>query len=184
MRYLKKFNESKELDLYRMEYGIIGTYVINSDGSVDVNGSVDLKNRDLTELPVKYGKVSGSFNCSYNKLTSLKGCPNTCKWIDCSVNNLYNLYFVGETTDGIEFSGNPIDEVFEVCDVVVYDHVEEDEDIDETIELHKKFIKYMQEFRPIRGNQILLKRLKECLYMCDLSEDVEVEFLKQYEILE
>ena len=53
----------------------ITNYIINSDMSVDVNGNVDLANDDLTDLPLKFNKVTGSFYCSGNKLTSLKGCP-------------------------------------------------------------------------------------------------------------
>jgi hypothetical protein len=30
----------------------------------------------MTKIPVKFGKVSGEFYCSYNKLTTLEGCPN------------------------------------------------------------------------------------------------------------
>jgi len=34
-----------------------------------------LYNRGLTKLPLKFGKVSGDFYCSYNKFTILEGCP-------------------------------------------------------------------------------------------------------------
>jgi hypothetical protein len=53
-------------------------YTINSDDTIDINGNVDLYARlgNMTKLPVKFGKVSGGFYCSGNKLTSLEGCPN------------------------------------------------------------------------------------------------------------
>ncbi|WP_136419536.1 zincin-like metallopeptidase domain-containing protein [Herbaspirillum sp. ST 5-3] len=54
--------------------GIEG-YTINQDLTVDVNGSVNLANKDLMNIPVQFGKVSGDFDCSGNSLTSLKGCP-------------------------------------------------------------------------------------------------------------
>ena len=48
---------------------------LNSNSSYDVDGDVSLMNMELTELPMKFGKVSGNFSCSNNKLTSLVGSP-------------------------------------------------------------------------------------------------------------
>ena len=48
---------------------------LNNDGLYDVNSSVDLRGANLTELPMKFGKVNGFFDCAYNNLTSLDGCP-------------------------------------------------------------------------------------------------------------
>jgi hypothetical protein len=72
----------------------IKNYTINSDGSIDVDGNVNLYYMELTELPLTFNKVTGHFSCSNNKLTSLKGCP---RWIggffDCERNNLTSLEF-------------------------------------------------------------------------------------------
>jgi hypothetical protein len=57
------------------EYGI-RNYRINEDGSVDVDGNVDLRFRELREMPLKFNKVSGYFYCNSNLLTNLRGCPN------------------------------------------------------------------------------------------------------------
>jgi len=56
----------------------LGNYTINSDDTVDVNGNVFLYRElgNMEKLPVKFGKVSGFFTCSENKLTTLEGCPN------------------------------------------------------------------------------------------------------------
>ena len=54
---------------------LIQNYTINDDGSVDVIGDVRLGVLKLTELPLKFGSVSGNFYCHSNKLTSLEGCP-------------------------------------------------------------------------------------------------------------
>jgi hypothetical protein len=53
-------------------------YTINPDNTIDVNGDVDLDYvlGKMEKLPVKFGKVSGSFLCNYTKLTTLEGCPN------------------------------------------------------------------------------------------------------------
>ena len=56
---------------------IKGTYEI-INGIYNVQGDVKVQHLDklnLTELPIKFGHVSGNFDCSNNKLTSLKNCP-------------------------------------------------------------------------------------------------------------
>jgi hypothetical protein len=50
-------------------------HTIHSDGSISVQGDVDLSSKNLTELPFKFRKVTGNFNCYNNQLTSLNGCP-------------------------------------------------------------------------------------------------------------
>ena len=47
----------------------------NADGSIDVHGDVDLYRLNLKKIPLKFNKVSGYFDCSYNNLTSLEGAP-------------------------------------------------------------------------------------------------------------
>jgi hypothetical protein len=51
------------------------TWTLNSEGKVDVNGAVDMSTINLTEIPVKFGRVDGYFDCRENKLTTLKNCP-------------------------------------------------------------------------------------------------------------
>jgi hypothetical protein len=81
-------------------------YTINPDDTVDINGDVNLYNTvdvdgdvdlynaldDMKKLPIKFGKVSGWFTCSENKLTTLKGCPT---YVDgnfyCKGNKLVTL---------------------------------------------------------------------------------------------
>ena len=53
----------------------ITNYTINPDGSIDVDGNVNLSYMGLTKIPIKFNKVSGYFDCSYNFITSLEGCP-------------------------------------------------------------------------------------------------------------
>ena len=55
----------------------IENYTINSQGEIDVDGDVDLDNKDFKELPYKFGRVKGSFTLIYcTNLTSLKNCPD------------------------------------------------------------------------------------------------------------
>ena len=63
------------------------TYIINENGVINVDGNVDIEGRDLTSIPVQFGHVAGYFDCSSNKLTSLKGCPHTVgKYFACNDN--------------------------------------------------------------------------------------------------
>src|SRR3972149_849420 len=64
----------------------------NSDGTYSSDGNVDLSNLGLTKLLVKFKYVKGNFNCSYNKLTSLKGSPiKVGGYFDCNNNQLTSL---------------------------------------------------------------------------------------------
>jgi hypothetical protein len=70
----------------------IENYHINPDGTVDVDGSVHLPKYGLTELPLKFGRVLGSFYCEKNKLKSLEGSPvYVGGYFDCSHNKLKSL---------------------------------------------------------------------------------------------
>ena len=54
----------------------IRNYTINSKGEIDVNGNVSLTNRNIKELPHKFGTIIGYFTVERCKnLTSLKNCP-------------------------------------------------------------------------------------------------------------
>lgn len=91
MKYLKKFNESKEsIDDICRRYDITN-YTINDDGSIDVD-DVYLQNKGLSELPLTFRNVKGFFNCTYNELTSLKGAPiSVGKYFTCAKNKLTSL---------------------------------------------------------------------------------------------
>ncbi len=65
---LNEFNEDKWLDN-------LEDYTFHKDGTLDVNGDVDLSEMNLTQLPFKFGKVTGDFNCSYNELSSTENMP-------------------------------------------------------------------------------------------------------------
>ena len=84
-------NESNE-DIHEIckRYGI-KNYIIK-DGLVQVDGNVYLTDRGLTKLPLKFGEVSGSFNCASNSLTSLEGAPTRVGgYFNCSLNQLTSL---------------------------------------------------------------------------------------------
>jgi hypothetical protein len=79
-RYKNFIKESKE-----------DIYTINED-SVDVDGDVNLYGKGLTKLPLKFGKVSGYFDCGDNQLISLEGAPLSVGGdFYCSFNQLKSL---------------------------------------------------------------------------------------------
>jgi hypothetical protein len=74
--YNQFIKESKEdIDSICKRYRI-RNYTINEDGTIDVDGDVNLSRRDIDKLPLKFGKVTGSFYCSNVNLLSLEGSPN------------------------------------------------------------------------------------------------------------
>jgi hypothetical protein len=101
MKYIKLFeNHQSESEVAKIckKYGI-RNWSINSDGLVDVDGSVFL-NR-LTKLPLQFGRVTGNFRCHGNRLTTLKGCPHTVDyWFDCRDNKLTSLEFCPRSVGG------------------------------------------------------------------------------------
>jgi hypothetical protein len=72
----------------------IKNYTINDDLSIDVDSYVNLDNKKLYELPLKFRKVRQLFTCDNNNLTSLFGCP---QWVggefSCVENNITSLEF-------------------------------------------------------------------------------------------
>lgn len=96
-------------------YCITRNYTINDDLSVDVKGSVNLYDglcssgidaelNEFATIMVKFGKVTGDFNCSSMRLTSLKNAPHTVmKSFYCADNMLKSLKhfprYVGKDID-------------------------------------------------------------------------------------
>ena len=73
---------------------VYGGYKILDDGSIYVDGSVNLSNKNLDLIPFNFSEVTGSFNCSDNNLTSLKGSPKIVgTYFNCSHNKLTNLEY-------------------------------------------------------------------------------------------
>jgi hypothetical protein len=91
-RYQNFIKESNE-DIHSIcrKYDI-RNYTINEDLSVDVDGSVNLHSEGISELPIKFGKVSGNFYCNSNLLLNLVGSPSEVGGdFYCSGNQLTSL---------------------------------------------------------------------------------------------
>ena len=78
-----------------------GTYSYNADGSIDVEGSVDLSRAGYTQIPFKFNTVTVNFDCSNNQLTTLQGVPEKVGGnFDCSHNQLITLQGAPEKVGG------------------------------------------------------------------------------------
>ena len=76
-------------------------HTINADGTIDIDGIVSIELSVITTLPFRFGRVTGSFYCSYNYLTSLEGSP---VWVGgdfyCQQNCLTTLQYAPEYVGG------------------------------------------------------------------------------------
>ena len=73
---VKKHTNNAEIEAWCEEMGI-KNYTINSQGEIDVDGYVNLDDKEFKELPYKFGIVDGYFSLDGCKnLISLKNCPD------------------------------------------------------------------------------------------------------------
>ncbi|MFT5249720.1 MAG: hypothetical protein ACI93P_001448 [bacterium] len=84
-----------EVDTILKKYNIrLSKYNIDNEGRIDVEGDVEFRYTNLNYLPLKFGKVNGSFNCSGLTLQSLKGAPSYVKYdFRCENNALTSLKY-------------------------------------------------------------------------------------------
>ena len=178
MKYLKLYESFDDIYQICRKYDL-DRYTINQDGSVDVNGDVDLSNYNLKKIPLMFNKVSGHFTMFDNKISSLKGSPkeiiggdftttyNNLTTLEygpkivsgvyrCKFNKLVNLHGFPEYFDperSTNFYGN---HVYEILDLVLD---------------QEKFIKWLNEYDVIRdGNKIVEMRLEEAYWMTTKKE--------------
>jgi len=78
-----------------------GRAILNSRGEYDIIGDVLFWYTNYTKIPVKFGEVSGYFDCSRNKLTTLKNCPTSVGgYFSCYNNHLTSLKFAPTSVGG------------------------------------------------------------------------------------
>lgn len=144
-------------------FSCYNNYITSLKGCpIKINDAFVCGDNKLTSLEWSPLDVFGTYQCCDNKLTSLKGPLNIHGDLDCHKNNLCDFYDIGYVNGGIRCEDNQVYEIFELCPTT-------------------KFIGYLNEFRPIRGNNILIKRLQECLYMCDKEVDIsELDFFNYF----
>ena len=94
-----------DLDLGRFSEKIDKRFLTqNSDGTYDYNSFLNFNYMDLkslTEIPIKFRKVDGNFDCFSNQLTSLEGAPlEVMGGFWCSLNKLTSLQGAPSTVGG------------------------------------------------------------------------------------
>ena len=164
MRYLKSY--SKLFENHQSIHDIckqynIRDYTINDDGSIDVDGNVDLCDRSLTKLPLKFRSVSGYFDCEDNQLTTLEGAPKSIDgYFDCGNNQLTSLEGAPQSVGGdfycynnqltslegapqsvggdFDCANNPIFEIWELFEFEDYSKIELFNDYDALREIDGK----------------------------------------------
>ncbi len=108
MRYIKEyklFESRSDIESILKRYKITN-YTINDDGTVDVDGDVNLANIlvGLSNIPINFRNVSGDFWCSNNGLTSLVGCPKILGGdFYCADNRLNSLEHCPKSVGGNKF---------------------------------------------------------------------------------
>ncbi len=98
MKYLKvyeSYQSDEELSNFCRLHGITNYTIV--DGLINVNDDVYLRDHSLTEIPVPFGIVTGSFDIDDNHLISLKNSPTKVLMsFYCSSNELTSLEGIGE----------------------------------------------------------------------------------------
>ena len=145
MKYLKLYENFEDIDSICQKFGI-KNYTINSDGSIDVDGNVDLIDKGLTKLPLKFRNVTGYFNCRINQLTSLEGGPQSTGYFNCRNNQLTSLEYAPLSVGGgFDCDDNPVESIWNLF--IDYSQVD-----------------MLNDYDPVRDGQIIiLDRLNEFL---------------------
>jgi hypothetical protein len=212
MKSYKQFITESKKDIKSIcdKYNI-KNYIINEDGSIDVDGDVDFDRYNLIKLPLKFGKVTGDFKCSNNKLTSLEGAPKEVGDFYCSRNKLTSLegcpkkvgyFYCGNnkltSLEGLEiisgdlncnnniiinFRGIP--EFFDGKFYCAFNPIFEIWNLFHdpiSFTTDYRCIDWINEFDVIRGKTIVLDRLEEVFHQLEMKVPQNLKF-KHYEII-
>jgi len=104
MKNIKVYESPKterEIKYLCSKYGVTN-YQIRDDGSIDVDGGVNLWTMlgDLKQLQLTFNEVRGYFDCDKNNLTTLEGCPKKATYFFCGNNKLTSLEHSPEIVNG------------------------------------------------------------------------------------
>jgi hypothetical protein len=114
----------KIINIWLQSYKI-KNYAINDDLTISVNNNVDISFKNLEEFPsyIQFYEIKGTFDCSENKLISLRGCPIIVTGnFYCYNNKLTSLASCPEIVEGKFFCHGNLRtfesrEVTKLCDV-------------------------------------------------------------------
>jgi len=189
MKYIKLYESFEDIDYICKRYGIYN-YTINSDGTVDVDGNVNIFNFGLTKLPLKFGKVSGYFNCSVNKLILLEGCPQSVGgYFECSINRLTTLKGCPQSVGGTFYlEDNELKDLYGFSEFFDREVYYGGNKFTEILDLFKhdrlgKVIDLLNEYDVIQqdGTLVILDRLEEVFHTLNMVIPEEIN-LKNYEV--
>jgi hypothetical protein len=196
MKYLKLFENFKEdIDSICRRYDI-KNYTINKDGTIDVNGHVNLSNKSLTKIPLKFKTVTGNFSCSHNKLESLDGSPqsvggsffcydNELKWLEggpqyvgnhfnCSRNRLLSLESAPKSIGGYLYLGDEFTSFCNPCLLIYWDWI--------ISERRDELLDMMKDYDFLRGDTINWYLLEAFFEDAGLKIPSREELEKYYKI--
>jgi hypothetical protein len=95
----KLFESNLEIEKICKNLGIEDFQIV--DELVNVLKNVDISDKELTRIPVKFGRVEGNFYCYNNQLTHLEGGPQSVGGdFDCRNNQLIHLEGCPEIVGG------------------------------------------------------------------------------------
>lgn len=154
MKNLISKEEKERIDSICDRYGV-KNYTINSDGTIDVDGDVDLTFESLHSLPLRFNKVSRNFTCSYNLLTTLAGSPKLVNGnFSCVDNKLTTLEHIPAVINGkfnamdnifiSSYSGNIEPEITKDCLIVFEDELPDV--FQDSMKHFKLILKYQRHF--------------------------------------
>jgi len=105
-KLFEHLNKIKEIEKWLDSMGV-ENYTINNDLTVDVNGDVKLYDKNLVEIPIQFGVVTGYFGIGGNiNLKSLVGSPSKCKRFYChECTSLKSLEFAPEKCENFSCFG-------------------------------------------------------------------------------
>jgi len=193
MKFIKLYESFRDIESITRhqlrDYGI-KNYTINSDGTIDVDGNVNLTYQHLTKLPLIFGKVSGYFNCNNSFLTTLEGCPQSVSGnFSCASNQLISLEFCPKSVGGnFNFRNNQLKDLYGFPEFFDGDIYHDDNPISEILSLFKtlhlgKVIDLLNEYGVIQqdGKVVILDRLEEVSYTLNMEIPKEIK-LNNYEV--
>jgi len=134
--------------------------------------------------------VGGFFNCDYNNLTSLEGCPHSVGgYFNCSNNNLISLEGCPKSVgDYFTFYSNNIKDLYGFPEFFYNEIYFNFNPVSEILDLFKhyrlgKVIDLLNEYGVIQqdGKVVILDRLEEIFHTLNLEVPKEIN-LKNYEV--
>jgi hypothetical protein len=158
----------------------IQNYTINN-GLVDVEGDVDVGFWRMDELPLRFGSVTGSFDCTSMGLTTLKGCPHTVGTsFYCGSNRLTSLEHC-PVSIGTFFNcdDNRIDDVNHLPEHLGKTFYCKKNPIGSIFTgVDQDFLQAFKIYKVIKGNEVNLKRLKYVMGL--FGKIINIEKIEQY----